>query len=332
MTSRFAVLLLLFATVLAACNPPTVLSPTPTADAASPQASSTPAPLPTDTPEPARALLIAPAGSETRAQAAEAAIKEAAPTLHLETRSEAAPGDLSASVKLVIFLAAPQNLEQLLSAAPQAQFVVISGADVPAKAPNLSIIRVRPENQAFLAGYLSELVTADWRAAGLLPSEDLSSAFLAGGHYWCGRCTPTNPPLVLFPLTAVLPGGSPPADWQAAADALQQKVLEVVYLSPEASSKDLILSLVDRQVRIVGSQPPPVEAAAVWVATVQMDEMASLRALLPDLLAGKGGQTVNADLSVRDINPELLSAGRQRLVDETRAALEKGLINPLPVQ
>jgi hypothetical protein len=261
----------------------------------------------------------------------EALLKDASAGLEVTTVAAASPGDLTAGVKLVVLLEQPQNLEQLLSAAPQAQFVLISAVDVTAQAANLSVIRVRPENQAFLAGYIAELVTSDWRAAGLLPDETLSEAFLAGGRYWCGRCTPIYPPLVIFPLTGVLPAGSGAGEWQAAFDALQQKVVEVVYLSPEASSSDLINNIAGQKIKIVGSLPPPVEASAQWVATVQVDELTSLREMLPNLLAGQGGQRVNAALVVSSVNGHILTTGRMRLVEETRKALEQGLLGALPV-
>jgi hypothetical protein len=41
--------------------------------------------------------------------------------------------------------------------------------------------------------------------------------------------------------------------------------------------------------------------------------------------------TVNAQLQLADINPDLFSPGRQRLVQQTMSDLQVGLIDPLSV-
>ncbi|HEX9011981.1 MAG TPA: hypothetical protein VF813_00645 [Anaerolineaceae bacterium] len=281
-----------------------------------------------------KAVLVSAAGANSEL---EAALKELAGKagLAVETRAQLAPGDMTPGWKVVVMAAPPANLDQLLSAAPQTQFLVFSAADIPTKAKNLTLVVSHREQEAFLAGYVAELVTGDWRAAGLLASDTplggaLQDAFLDGGRYYCGRCVPLNPPVAFFPLAASLPANSSPDQWKAAVDEMQKKILDVVYVSPEASSPDLLNYLAGQKVRILGGQPPSPEAQGNWIATLRIDTAASLRSLWPDLLAGKGGQAFSARIAVTDIQAQWLTPGRQRLVTEAIDNLEKGLINPLP--
>lgn len=326
--------------LLAACAAPTQPTTSPQATAL-PQETSTGASTPaTVEPSPtvaetSRVIVVAPKG---QGEAVAAAVKDLASQSGLSViESEGlAAGDLSPAVKVVVSTGAPENLDQLLQASPATQFVVISPSGLQNKAANLSVINQNAEDAAFLAGYLGALVSRDWRVAGLLPSDTplgdaLPEAFLNGARYWCGRCIPIEPPVALFPLSASLPAASDPAAWNAAVAELQKKVLDVVYIAPEATTPALLDSLAQQDFRLIGSIPPPPEIQSHWVATVGIDPAASLKTLWPDLLSGKGGQKLTARVAVSAVNDQWLTPGRQRLVNELLDQLEKGLISPKTV-
>jgi hypothetical protein len=50
--------------------------------------------------------------------------------------------------------------------------------------------------------------------------------------------------------------------------------------------------------------------------------------LWPDLIAGRGGQTISTPLLLTDINPELLPEGKQGMVQELMNNLLLGLVDP----
>jgi hypothetical protein len=52
----------------------------------------------------------------------------------------------------------------------------------------------------------------------------------------------------------------------------------------------------------------------------------AIRNIFPDLLAGKGGQTVPTPLYLTDINPNLLTEGKLRLAQEVLDGLQNGTI------
>jgi hypothetical protein len=333
----FALLLIL----LSACAPetstpapvgPTAQPPTPTLSIDSVVASLTAPTLtrvPTVTPIQGKVILVAPPELGTAlAESARAALTElaAASKWTPETRPSLLPADLTPEVKVVVLLQPPADLPTLLAAAPRAQWLVVGDGSLEPKG-NLSVIRQREELRAFVAGYLTTLVASDWRSAGLVPNAQLQDAFVNGGRYWCGRCIPMYPPVVLFPLAAVQPAGTPPAAWQSALVALHQKsVVSAVYISPAAYSPDLAKSLFALKLTLVGTQPPPAEVKSRWAATLAFDPVPALRKLWPSLIANKGAQTADASLSWSDVNPDLFSEGKQRLVQETLGRLLDGTV------
>lgn len=330
---RFAVflmgILLLTACNLSAKNDPTV---TPTL-----VVTPTPEETATLTPMPEKVILVAPDENAPQAQAAHATLAELAPLggLQLEVRPAIGPSDIAPEWKVVVLLAVQANLPELLAAAPQTQFVVISPVALEPGA-NLTVIRQDPTLQAFLAGYMAEVLASDWRAAGLLPSDtqagsQLEEAFRNGGNYFCGICNVLYPPYVHFPLVGSLPSGSDAQAWQSAAETLEQSTIYVIYVAPEASSPELMSYLAQKGLTILGGRTPPVEARSSYAGTVSSDVLAALKELWPEILAGNGGQAVSARLQISDVNPALLSPGRQLLAEGVMEDLESGLLSPLSV-
>lgn len=330
--------------LLASCTP--TAGPVETATPALPVdiesiPTSTTAPLATATPEPGKVLLVAPPGSD--AQPVQAALAELGSQagLALVVQTGLSPSDLGADTRVVVLLSSPANLLELLAAAPQAQFVVFSQTDLSAVS-NLSVIRQRIENQAFVGGFISVLLSRDWRAAGLLPGDGplgagIQEAYNNGGRYYCGVCAPGWPLGMVYPQVALLPAGSDGAAWQAAAAGLfdTQKV-EAYYLSAAAARPDVLAYLQGREqfgrvLLLVGDQSPPDELRLQWAATVSFDTLEPLRKLWPDLLAGQGGAVIEAPLVLEDINLDNLGEGRLRLIEQLMAEMAAGRIYPFTV-
>ncbi|MEA4909816.1 MAG: hypothetical protein VB089_19495 [Anaerolineaceae bacterium] len=329
-------LALLLAALLTACSSNATLSPTPempTAEAVT----ATPAPTETPVPEQGRVLLVSDGTSALvdgvrqmlQARAAEAGWA-------LEELPAMQTSDFTPGTKVAVFLTPPSNLAELLGVAGQTQLIVFSPTDLEAS-PNLSVIRVQPEQQAFVAGFVSIILAPDWRAAGLVPNDTpagatIEQAFMNGGQYFCGICNPVYGPVVRFPLTATLSQASSPAEWQAAADELGQYNLYVVYVAPEASSPELLNSLAGKNyVLLGGGQVPPEEALPRWAGSIQIDALSALEGLWPGVAAGTGGQVASAPVGIVDANPDFLTEGRVQLVDEVLQGLSAGWLSPLDV-
>ncbi len=310
------------------------------ADPESPPATAT-LPEPTNTPLPPSELLVLVAAAETEAsqvQAVEALLAETAASngMEFETLSALSAAEVTPELKLAVYLSPPPNLMDVVRAAPQTQFIAVSQVDLEA-APNLSVIRHRPEQAAFIAGAAAVVIAFDWRSAGLLPADSLLGAahedlFRNGGGYFCGICNPFYAPHVRFPLTAALPLGSDFNAWRQAVDELLLKVVYVIYIAPEVASPELLTYLaVEKNLILLGGQSPPDEVRPRWAATITSDILTPLQELLPTLLAGEGGKVLPANLIFTDVQPALFSPGRQMLVEQIRDDLREGWIEPYSV-
>jgi hypothetical protein len=255
-----------------------------------------------------------------------------------ETRESLQTADLLPEMKLVVALAPPANLAELLAAAPQTQFIVISAAPLEPGA-NLTVIRMQAEQQAFVAGLVTTLLSDDWRAGGLIPADApvLQSAFSNGGSYFCGVCSPGWPLGMTFPLVT---GAAAPGDggaWTAsAADFFDNGKVEAFYLSAAASLPEVIAYLAGKSqfestVKIVGETPPPDELRAQWAATVGLDPLEALSQALPAALAGNSAGSLLVPVTLSNINPDILSPGRLELARTIMDELAKGIISPFTV-
>ncbi len=321
--------------LLAACtsNPPGAVTPTGVApgSTASPIPPATPAP--TNTPAPGKVLFFAPDPGTAQAAALRDGVARlaAAGQMIVEDRTAFAAADLGPDVRIAILFAIPSDLDALLAAAPQVQFVVAGPAGSLEPRPNLSIIQQQPEQVAFLAGFIATIISSDWRSAALLPDAPagLAEAFQNGGRYYCGYCTSRHGPVTAFPLVTALPAGSALSAWQDGLAQMQTRLLETLYLDPTIISPDLLAAVSSQSLVLVGGQPPTEDLRPRWAVTVSPDLLSPLQSLWPDLAAGSGGKSVPAGLQLGDINENLFTPGKQRLAQEVINGLQDGTIAPL---
>lgn len=324
--------------LLVACNgSSSVSSPVPETMAPI-QPTLTPADTPTPTPVPGKVVLVVPPEADQNlVQGIQAELEALAGSTdqQMEVRPAIQAGEIGLDWTIVVLLSPPADLSELITAAPQTQFLVISRADL-VLTDNLSLIRTRPEMQAFMAGYIATIIASDWRSAALLPADEpfgalMVDAFKNGGRYLCGRCNPLYGPVVQFPLAIALPSNSDTSSWQYAAEELEKNLIYVMYMTPEASSPELLIYLAGKGIILLGGQAPPEEVRPLWAATISQDVTSSLRELLPELLAGQGGRAADAAIQISDVHPELFSPGKQLMVEKVMQKLLAGWIYPLSV-
>jgi len=306
-------------------QPTATPTPEPTATATLPP---TPTPLPD-------MVVLAASGSESSFQTAQSTLQQLAENsgMVFETRPGIETGEITANFKVAVFLDVPGNLPDLLAAAPETQFLVISPVDIQTS-PNLTVIRARRENEAFAAGYATALVGYDWRTAGLLPADtalgaSLADAFRNGQSFLCGTCTPYYAPFAAFPLVEALPSASTAADWQAGMQEILQSYVYSLYISPEAASPELYNFLTTLNLPIVGGAAPPQEIRPLYAATISTDIATPLRDVWENLINSQGGKSINANIQISDVNPDLLTPGRQMDTERMIQDLTNGLIDPL---
>jgi DNA-directed RNA polymerase len=162
-------------------------------------------------------------------------------------------------------------------------------------------------------------------------SNEELQAFINGGQYWCGTCSPVHPPYVLFPLYSTQPANADWTTWQTTADQMIANRLSDIFISRQASSAELLNYLAAKGLKLIGEVPPIQEVLGNWVATVSWNIGDAIRKNWSEITANQDGKTFEASLMLTNVNPEWLSAGRLRLVQEVADVLQQGLLDPLDI-
>ena len=285
------------------------------------------------------AILFAPDQVDVyQVAATQAALTDlaAASGLDLRIQKTLSTSDLDPAVKLVVALQVDPGLAELAKSAPGVQFLAIGIAGLTAGS-NLSLIGpdgFRPDQQAFIAGYIAAILTFDWRVGVLSPAETdggklIQDAFSNGVRFLCGLCRPAHPPYAAYPQVFAI---ASPVDsgWQTPADSLLQAAVTTAYVSPASSSPALLAYLFQAKVELIGGQAPTDDLRSQWIATVLPDPTSALRQVWPDLVAGKGGAQLPMPIVLADTSSGLLSTARLRLVNATLDDLVNGRIQPNP--
>lgn len=248
---------------------------------------------------------------------------------------------LTSGTRIVVFASVPVNLAGFTSAAPTTQFVVLGSTSVSAQG-NISVIQTSPADEAFMAGYLTMIIAEDWRAAGLLTSDGpigaaYADAFQNGARFVCGKCNPFYAPIVNLPLVASEPTGTDSTTLLTATSSLTENWLSSAFIDPAFVTAEEVTAMNTRafnweSVALISTAAAPQDSGAQWAALLSTDYVASLKQLLPQLLAGQGGLTMNAQVTLTSINEDIVTPAKQGLFNQVAADLAANKIIPLSVQ
>jgi hypothetical protein len=326
---------LIFALVLSACGtggtaPAVTDSPQPTKTAVLP-------PTPTPAPVIPLAILVLPADMD--AQTSDLYQKTVydltqASGMRFQVRNTLSPADLEPGLKIVIAYRTDPGIAALAPAAPDAQFLAIN---VPGIVPggNVSVLGggAQPEIAGFLAGYTAAMLTDDYRVGMLMPKDDsdairMYNSFANGRRFFCGLCRPYFYLPWDFPQYLEIPAQEDPGNYDAFADVLIQKYkVQTLLIHPGIQTQDLVDYIGTTGTSMIGTASPEQKPAG-WIMTIQPDTIKAIQTAWSQLLAGQGGITVQSPLGLGDLDPSLLSPGKQQDVQETLDKLQAGLIAP----
>lgn len=333
MRLRSVILFTVAAIVLSACG--------------APQASATAIPLPTDTPivlptpSPTAAtplaILVLPAelDADTSNLYQKTVYDLAQQTGHrFQVRNTLSVADVAEpGLQIVIVVSVDPGIAALAAAAPQVQFLAIN---IPALAPggNVSVLGGNSQTDiaAFLAGYTAAMITDDYRIGMLIPRDNgdairALNAYAAGMAYYCGSCRPLFFFNWTFPQYVDIAADEDKNVYHAYADILMlQYKVRTIYLYPDIYTEDLANYIGTTGTNVIATISPE-QRPAGWVMTIQPDVIKAIQNAWPQLAAGQGGVTVQSPLGLSDMDPTILSPGKQRLVEETLNDLQAGLIS-----
>ncbi len=243
------------------------------------------------------------------------------------------------ALKVVVAIAPDPGLAALAAAAPQVQFLGIGIPGLRAM-PNLSTVGAEGppvDQQAFLAGYIAGMLAPEWRV-GILTQRDTPggeaarTGFEHGYSFYCGDCF--NPNFNqpnrhgLYPIIVRIPVDESEANYRGYADLLLDNQVNVAYVFPAVATREVTTYLAQYGALLVGETLPSEDLRASWIVSIQADPISAIQAIFPELVAGNGGQVLETPLVLQDVNPSLLSEGKQNLVQEILDGLQNGTIDP----
>lgn len=243
------------------------------------------------------------------------------------------PEVITPNVQVVIGVGSNLDLNALAANSPGVSFAAIDNPDAIV-GNNLSVIG-DPTNanrqQAFMAGYLSALISSDYKITALIPSDNpaqdlLGESFVVGGRFYCGICQPLYPPYNAFPQWEAMTSELGEEGFRPVITGLYNKGVDVVYVHGELVTPDLIAYLEELGMKVVSDRSPETRRDN-WVGTIKLDPAPALELLWPDLLAGAPGVRIPAEIVLTDSELGLLSEGRYRLFKEMAEDLQEGMIS-----
>jgi len=154
------------------------------------------------------------------------------------------------------------------------------------------------------------------------------NAFANGFVYYCGSCrNPLFPqPAGIYPVVVRIPSDAKPGTYTAYADLLIHNVVKVAYVYPDVATSDLLSYMSQNNLLLIGQTLPGETVRPEWIASIHPDEIAAIKNIFPDLVAGNGGKVVPTPLVLADVNSSLLSAGKLRLAQAVLDGLQNGTI------
>lgn len=333
MRQRLIILLTLLLVALSACGGGEA------AGTSTPVPSDTPLVPPTLTPTAATplAILVLPADLDPEtSNLYQTTVYELTQTsgLRFQVRNTLSAADLGEpGLNVVISLPPDPGIAALAAAAPQVQFLAINIPEVAAGS-NISVLGSNSQTDvaAFLAGYTAALITDDYRIGMMMPKDNPDAvralnAYATGMRFYCGVCRPLYFYPWTYPQFVEIPAEEDKTHYNAFADILilQHKV-GTIYLHPDIVTPDLETYIGTTGVYMIGTKTPE-QRPAGWVMTIQPDIIKAIQNAWPGLVSGQGGVTVQSPLGLSDIDPTLLTPGKQRLVEQTLNDLQAGLIS-----
>ena len=235
-----------------------------------------------------------------------------------------------------IVVAIPPNptISDLVANHPETRFLTIGILDLP-PSPNLTAIGAdgnRLDQQGFLAGYIAAMITPDWRVGviGLSETTDTIAArqaFSTGVKYYCGLCRPSYPPWYEYPLYFELGSDADSIAWRTAADYMIQRVVDTVYVVPGAGDEAMLRHLAENEVRVIAGIAPPAGIEDQWVVSLQFDLLATFLETWPHFIDGSADRVITIPMQFSNVNPEILTPGKQRLANQVMEDILAGYID-----
>jgi len=256
-----------------------------------------------------------------------------------QVRNILSPTDLAdPTLKVVIVLPPDPGVASLAPTAPGVQFLAVN---IPNLTPggNLSVLAgdSQVELPAFLAGYVAAMISDEYHIGMMIPKDNPDAqrafnAFSNGMTYYCGLCPKTlyyfdiYGNAMEYPQLVEIPADEKQNLYPAYANLLTDKKVAMVYIYPTIATSELLTTIGTNGVISIGDVTPN-PRPIYWTASLQPDVAKAIQSAWLDLMAGRGGLTFNPPFALTDVDPAILTPGKQQLVEQVLADLLAGRIN-----
>jgi hypothetical protein len=239
--------------------------------------------------------------------------------------------------QIVVVLPPYPEIAELAGNHPDTRFLAVGFNDLE-PGPNLSVLQSGGgafDIQGFVAGYIAAMITTDWRVGVLSVQENddalaAREGFRVGAKYYCGLCNPKYAPTgvnYVYPKYIDLPVDASDQDIYANIDLLVDRYVKTFYVVPGVGSQLIYRSLVGYEKLIIGSGSDfQEEYRDNWVVSLEYDLVSTLVEVWPTFLSAETGIVGSPPLLLTDINYDLLSEGKVKLVNEILEDLKAGFI------
>ena len=237
-------------------------------------------------------------------------------------------------LKVVIALPPDPGIATLAPTAPHVQFLAVNIPNLTAGG-NVSVLS--PDSQmdipAFLAGYTAAMLTDEYHIGMVIPQGDPAAqqaynAFANGMAYYCGLCrrfyiTPYD-----YPQYIEIPADESVDRYGGYANVLlNDRKVYTLFIYPDIADDEFVSYVGTTGAMLIGTKMPDPRPGG-WIMTIQPDTIKAIQSSWLKLVAGEGGINVQSPLGIADIDPTLLTPGKERLVQETLDGLLAGRILP----
>lgn len=198
-----------------------------------------------------------------------------------------------------------------------------------------TMFKMAPAERLFIAGYLSALISDDWRVGGLIPPIQYQNTgadlvFQNGAVFLCGRCAPTFGPIVDFPITALL---SSPEDNDSTLQAygeISTNKINTLFIPSAYLFDDLVILLQQSGVTIISDAKSGGEQSD-WIDYAIIDNLSELIIkAISDTGQQEGLITTPVEFSVYSSIGEL-SPGKSDFINDMIKNLQAGFISPYQI-
>jgi hypothetical protein len=309
---------------IASCTVPAITTPfipdSTVASTSSPQATFTPTPITEKV-----FLLDSEQVSQTISQPISSTLFELTQSQGWELISskERPIQEFEAGIRIVVVLPPDPGLETISAEYPEIQFLAI-GISGLQPSPNLNVIGaggLAEDRIAFIAGYISAVLTKDWRVGIIAQSssawiEPIQQSFTNGVVYYCGICQLTYPPYYDYPILSGLSQEASDDEWQSAMDLLSSYAVKTVFIYSEQYTSSTLEFLSQNHFNLLGITSPPIELENNWIATIRAAPERIIQDHWEDLVSQEGGWAAEIPIILENVNESSFSPGKQQWVQE----------------